>query len=81
MISERDFQVPADLIARLQNLRAGRAADDIERTHAAFLIDPGLGPATYLAADGRVLWDDDRWGVEPAVERLLADRLPVSRTR
>ena len=23
----------------------------------------------------------DRWGVEPAVERLLADRLPVSRAR
>jgi SAM-dependent methyltransferase len=23
----------------------------------------------------------DRWGVEPAVERLLADRLPVTRTR
>jgi hypothetical protein len=65
VISEKYFEVPADLLARLQDLRAGRAADDIERQYDAFLLDPGLGPPTYLAADGRVLWDDDMWGVEP----------------
>jgi hypothetical protein len=65
VISEKYFEVPADLLTRLQNLRAGRAADDIERAYDAFLLDPGVGPPTYLAADGRILWDDDRWGVEP----------------
>jgi hypothetical protein len=65
VISEKYFEVPDDLLARLQNLRAGRSADDIERAHDAFLLDPGVGPPTYLAADGRILWDDDMWGVEP----------------
>lgn len=65
MISDRYFVVPADLLARLQDLRASRSPDDIERTHDAFLLDPGLGPPTYLAADGRILWDDDMWGIEP----------------
>jgi len=65
VISDKYFEVPSDLLARLQNLRAGRAADDIERTYDAFLLDPGVGPPTYLAADGRILWDDDMWGVEP----------------
>jgi hypothetical protein len=42
--------------------------DPIEREHDAFLLDPGIGPATYLSADGRILWDDDGWGgVEPAL--------------
>ena len=65
VISEKYFAVPDDLLARLQNLRAGRPADDIESAHDAFLLDPGLGPPTYLAADGRILWDDDQWGIEP----------------
>jgi hypothetical protein len=65
VISEKYFQVTADLLARLRDLRASRPTDDIERAHDAFLLDPGLGPPTYLAADGRILWDDDMWGVEP----------------
>src|SRR6185436_10923397 len=65
VISQKYFQVPADLLERLQGLRASRPADAIEREHDAFLLDPGVGPPTYLAADGRILWDDDMWGVEP----------------
>jgi hypothetical protein len=65
VVSERYFVVPGDLLEQLRNLRASRPADEIESTHDAFLLDPGLGPPTYLAADGRILWDDDSWGVEP----------------
>lgn len=44
--------------------------DEVSREHDAFLLDPGLGPMTYLTADGRVLLDfrtvDSRtgWGDE-----------------
>ena len=65
MVSEKYFVVPGDLLEQLRNLRASRPADEIESAHDAFLLDPGLGPPTYLAADGRILWDDDSWGVEP----------------
>jgi hypothetical protein len=68
VISEKYFDVPADLLEELQNVRAKRnRRDEIERQHNAFLLNPGLGPVTYLSADGRVLWDDDGWGVEPAI--------------
>ena len=67
VVSEKYFELPADLLEQLRNLRASRPVDAIERAHDAFLLDPGLGPPTYLAADGRILWDDtdDFWGVQP----------------
>ena len=55
VVSEKYFELPADLLEQLRNLRASRPADAIERAHDAFLLDPGLGPPTYLAADGRIL--------------------------
>lgn len=33
----------------------------IEDEHDAFLLDPGMGPMTYLTSDGRVLWDNRTW--------------------
>ncbi len=30
----------------------------------ASLLEPGLGPATYLKTDGSIIWDDDYWGVQ-----------------
>jgi hypothetical protein len=65
VISDKYFDVPPDVLEELRSVRARRnRQDDIERTHDAFLLDPGFGPPTYLSADGRILWDDDGWGVE-----------------
>ena len=68
VVSEKYFDVPVDVVGQLRTMRAARNRHDpIEREHNAFLLDPGLGPPTYLSADGRILWDDDGWGVEPAL--------------
>ncbi|WP_437944237.1 hypothetical protein WMF27_15715 [Sorangium sp. So ce281] len=31
--------------------------DEVEDKYDAFLLDPGMGPMTYLTSDGRVLED------------------------
>ncbi|MDB4954198.1 MAG: hypothetical protein JWO36_1767 [Myxococcales bacterium] len=35
-----------------------RLQDEVEDQQDAFLLDPGMGPMTYITADGRVLFDD-----------------------
>lgn len=35
--------------------------DEVEAEHDAFLLDPGMGPMTYLTADGRILEDLRGW--------------------
>src|SRR5215831_12915700 len=57
------FELPPELIAELRVVRDARSHDDLTREHDAFLLDPGLGPPTYLTTDGRILWEDDTWGV------------------
>jgi hypothetical protein len=65
ILSERFFDLPGPLRKSLEDQRAQRSwRDPIEWDYDAFLLDPGLGPATYLTADGRILWDDDGWGVQ-----------------
>lgn len=34
---------------------------EVEDQHDAFLLDPGMGPMTYLTSDGRVLLDFRTW--------------------
>jgi hypothetical protein len=34
---------------------------EVEDQYDAFLIDPGMGPMTYITRDGRVLWDMRSW--------------------
>jgi hypothetical protein len=63
LVSARIFAPSARLVARLRQLRAERGADEITETYDAFMLDPGLGPPTYLSSDGRIVWDDDMWGV------------------
>ena len=46
--------------------------EEIEAKHDAFLLDPGMGPMVYLAADGRVLSDSRGWDGDTVVE-LLGD--------
>jgi hypothetical protein len=38
--------------------------NEIEETHDAFLIYPGMGPMIYITADGRVLKDPRSWDGE-----------------
>lgn len=64
------FKVSSDLRRRLEAARSAAAAkwkiarpDEIESRYNAFLLDPGLGPATYLSYDGRILWEEDLWDV------------------
>jgi len=66
VVSEPFFELSRDLLRELHALRSARQQRDrVESDRDAFLLDPGLGPSTYLTRDGRVLWDDDGWGVEP----------------
>jgi len=57
------FEPSPQLLAALREQRRLRGTDDIMETHDAFMLDPGLGPPVYLSSDGRVVWDDDGWGV------------------
>lgn len=42
--------------------------DEVESRFAGFLLDPGMGPMTYLTADGRVLLDMRTWDGDDVVE-------------
>ena len=63
VVSARIFEPSEVLIARLREVERQRGTDEVAKTHDAFLLDPGLGPPTYLSSDGRIVWDDDIWGV------------------
>jgi hypothetical protein len=65
VMSEKLFDLPPELVVELRQVEASREyRDGIMGKYGAFLLDPGLGPATYLLPDGRVLWSDCDWGVE-----------------
>lgn len=42
--------------------------DEIEDQYDAFLLDPGMGPMTYLTADGRILHDMRGWDGDEIIE-------------
>jgi hypothetical protein len=63
VVSARIFEPSPDLIAKLRAIRDRRGPDQITQAYDAFMLDPGLGPPTYLSSDGRIVWDDDIWGV------------------
>jgi hypothetical protein len=82
LVSKRLFQPDAALVSELQKYRELHGADDVMRAYDAFLLDPGLGPAVYLSADGRIVWDDDFWGVTATRGEALASVLAgVKKTR
>jgi len=82
LVSKRLFQPNAALVSELQRYRELHGADDVTRAYDAFLLDPGLGPAVYLSADGRIIWDDDFWGVTATRGEALASVLAgVKKTR
>jgi hypothetical protein len=63
VISTRLFAPSSALITLMALVQNQRGADDITALYDAYMLDPGLGPPTYLTADGRIVWDDDVWGV------------------
>jgi hypothetical protein len=67
------FTIPDPLLAALRAWRAERPGDPIEGAHDAFCLDPGLGPAWFLTADGRVLVDGTCWDGEPLREATDAE--------
>lgn len=76
LVSERLFVLAPDLVVALEQHRRARGSDDITERFDAFLLDPGLGPATYLTRDGRIVWYDDMWGiVGTRGEALIAVRV------
>ncbi len=63
VISKRIFTPTDEMLAPLRRRRDRGYEDEVTRAFDAFLVDPGMGPATYLSTSGRVLWDDDMWGI------------------
>jgi hypothetical protein len=72
VLSKQIFHLPSPLIEGLRRVRDSIGHDEITRAYDAFLLDAGLGPATYLTTDGRVLWHDDGWGVKGTRAEALA---------
>lgn len=48
---------------------------EVEDAEDAFLLDPGMGPMTYLASDGRVLEDHRSWDGEALREATLDEAI------
>lgn len=63
------FLLSLELLEALRGLRSRRSGrDEVEEEYDAFLLDPGLGPVSYLTADGRVLEDGRCWDDSPIRE-------------
>lgn len=56
------FVLPQGTLEMLRSARIGRI-DPLVQELDAFVLDGGLGPVKYLTTDGRIVWDDDGWGV------------------
>ncbi len=69
------------LVVALEQRRRARGSDDIAERFDAFLLDSGLGPATYLTRDGRIVWHDDMWGVSGTrADALVAVRVGAAKS-
>jgi hypothetical protein len=79
LVSRRLFTPDQDLVLTLRGIRETRGLDEIAISFDAFLLDGGLGPPTYLSADGRIIWDDDVWGVQGTLGEALAAIVAGSR--
>jgi hypothetical protein len=79
LISRRLFIPDEDLVLALRAIRETRGFDEIAVRYDAFVLDGGLGPPTYLSADGRLIWDDDIWGVRGTFGEALAAVVAGSR--
>jgi hypothetical protein len=56
----------------------GRLQAEVEDKYDAFLLDPGMGPMTYITSDRRVLSDSRTWhGEEIQFATTLAEVIPA----
>ncbi len=62
------FELNESLLALLRAAQAERAMRDRFENEDTFLLDPGMGPAAFLTADGRVLLDFATWDGGPLRE-------------
>ncbi|MFO0671913.1 MAG: hypothetical protein U0235_20195 [Polyangiaceae bacterium] len=62
----RLFSAPdtAEDIAKVYVAGMATLQREIEDTHDAFLLDPGMGPMLYITSDGRILIDGRSWDGE-----------------
>jgi hypothetical protein len=66
-------RVAADYVAGMDALQR-----EVEEEMDAFLLDPGMGPMTYLTSDGRVIFDNRSWdGSELEFAETLDDAIPA----
>lgn len=82
LVSAKLFQLNEGLLSELRDYRQKcHGADHLMKAYDAFMLDPGLGPAIYLSSDGRIIWDDDGWGVVGTrAEGLAAIRAGAKKT-
>jgi len=79
-IAKMRFLLPATLIAQLEPIKrrydAWADSFGIGERDEAFMLSPGMGDASYLTKDGRVLADGRDWDGEPV--RVATDDEAVS---
>ncbi len=61
LVSAKLFELTAEQLSALCNQRNTSGDDEVMTKYDAFMLDPGLGPPTYLSRDGRIIWDDAEW--------------------
>jgi hypothetical protein len=60
--------------AREYSAEMDRLQAEVEAAFDAFLLDPGMGPMTYLTSDGRILNDNRTWDGEGLEFEASEDR-------
>jgi hypothetical protein len=87
--SDRPILSTVELLMRAEQLDPHAAAKafcedmdrlqaEVEDTYDAFLLDPGMGPMTYITSDGRILSDYRTWDGEGIQFETSFDRvIPV----
>lgn len=68
-ISKQLFSLSQEILALLKVSYHHHLPDPVSVNYGAFLLDPGMGPTTYITRYGRIIWDDSlteehSWGVE-----------------
>jgi hypothetical protein len=83
-VSSDQVPKPADESSAMDRVAANYVAGmdalqrEVEEEMDAFLLDPGMGPMTYLASDGRVIFDHRTWdGSELEFAESLDDAIPA----
>lgn len=72
------LELSRHLLEKLRARRARQPADELELEHDAFLLDPGLGPPTYVTSDGRILFDERWFCGDAIVEAQSQDQVIVA---